>query len=68
MQLLFKFKSPLLKPKPKLFIFELFKIHINHLALHSMINMTFKWHHKNISNKIIVFIDFWHLPNVFFGI
>ncbi len=24
-----------------------------------MINIALKWHHKNISNKIIVFIDFW---------
>jgi hypothetical protein len=28
MQLLFKFKSHLLKPKPKIYIFELFNIHI----------------------------------------
>jgi hypothetical protein len=42
-------------------------IHISHLALHSMINMTLKWHHKNIFNKIAVFIKFWWLPNVFFG-
>ncbi len=67
MQLLFKFKSPLLKPKPKIIFFEFFNIHINHLALHSMINMALKWHHKNIFNKITVFIKFWWLPNMFFG-
>jgi len=49
------------------FCFELFNIQINHLALHSMIKMALKWHHKNISNKIIVFIKFWQFPNVFFG-
>jgi hypothetical protein len=46
MQLLFKFKVPLLKPKPKIiflnFYFELFNIHISHLTLHSMINMALK--------------------------
>jgi hypothetical protein len=62
MQLLFKFKGVLLTPKPKIiilnFYFENFNIHISHLALHSMINMAFKWHHKNISNKITFFIKF----------
>jgi hypothetical protein len=48
--------------------FECFNIHISHLALHSIIDMTLKWHHKNISNKIIVFIKFWQLPNVFFSL
>jgi len=70
MQMLFKFKGLLLKPKPNFcfeFFFEFFNIHINHLALHSMINMVLKWHHKNISNKIIVFIKFWWSPDVFFG-
>jgi hypothetical protein len=67
MQMLFKFKGPLLKLKPKLIIFEFFNIHISHLALHSMIQMALKWQHKNISNKIIVFIEFWWSPNVFFG-
>jgi hypothetical protein len=72
MQLLFKFKGPLLKPKPNIYIFlnfcfEFFNIHINHLALHSMINMTLKWHHKNISNKIIILIEFWWLFDVLFG-
>jgi len=33
-----------------------------------MINMALKWHHKNISNKIIVFIEFWQSPNVLFGL
>jgi hypothetical protein len=59
MQLLFKFKDPLLKPKPKInyliFKKKIFNIHINHLTLQSMINMALKWHHKNISNKIIVY-------------
>jgi hypothetical protein len=59
MHLLFKFKGPLLKPKPKIYISEIFNIHISHLTLHSMINMALKWHHKNISNKISVFIEFW---------
>jgi hypothetical protein len=67
MQMLFKFKGPLLKTKPKIIIFEFFNIHINHLKLHSMINMALKWHHKNIYNKIIVFINFWQVPNVFFA-
>jgi len=71
MQLLFKFKCLLLKPKPKIhilnFYFEFFNIHISHLSLDSMINMALKWHHKNISNKITIFIEFWELPNMFFG-
>jgi hypothetical protein len=56
-----KFKGPLLKPKPKIIIFDFdfFNIHISHLALHFMINLTLKWHHKNISNKITIFIEFW---------
>jgi hypothetical protein len=29
--------------------------------------MTLKWHHKNISNKITIFIEFWQLLEVFFG-
>jgi hypothetical protein len=32
-----------------------------------MINMALKWHHKNISNKIIIFIKFWQSPDVLFG-
>jgi hypothetical protein len=71
MQLLFKFKSPLLKQKPKktnwIFILNFFNIHISHLTLHSMINMTLKWHHKNISNKITIFIEFWWWLDVFLG-
>jgi hypothetical protein len=39
---------------------------INHLAQHSTINMALKWHHKNTSNKIIVFIEFWQSSDVFF--
>jgi hypothetical protein len=71
MQLLCKFKFPLLKSKPKIFFlnfyFEFFNTHINHLAQHSTSNMALKWNHKNISNKIMVFIEFWWLPNMFFG-
>jgi hypothetical protein len=71
MQLLFKFKSLLLKLKPNFFFlnfyFEFLNIHINHLAQHSMITMALKWHHKNISNKIIILIEFWWSHNVFFG-
>jgi len=56
MELLFKFKGLLLKPKPKIyffnFYFEFFNTHISHLAQLPMIIMTLKWHHKNISNKI----------------
>jgi hypothetical protein len=66
MQLLFKLKGPLLKPKPQYIFFEFLNIHISHFALHSMINMALKWHHKNISNKIIVFMEFWRSPNVLF--
>jgi hypothetical protein len=32
-----------------------------------MIDKALKWHHKNISTKIIVFIEFWGLPDVLFG-
>jgi hypothetical protein len=32
-----------------------------------MINMALKWHHKDISNKIAVFIKFWSLFDMFFG-
>jgi hypothetical protein len=70
MQLLFKFKCPLLKSKPKIMFFfflEFLNIHISHLTQHSIINMALKWHHKNISNKITVFIEFWRLLNMFFG-
>jgi hypothetical protein len=28
--------------------------------------MALKWHHKNISNKITIFIEFWRLPSVLF--
>jgi hypothetical protein len=31
-----------------------------------MINMASKWHHKNISNKITIFIQFWQLFEMFF--
>jgi len=45
--------------------FELFNIHISHLALQSMINMVLKWHHKTISNTIIIFIEFWWALDIF---
>ncbi len=32
-----------------------------------MTNMALNWHHKNISNKIIVFLEFWQLLYVLFG-
>jgi len=54
------------KTKTQNNFFEFFNIHISHLAQHSMINMTLDWHHKNISNKIIIFIEFWRFPDVFF--
>ncbi len=41
---------------------------ISHLAQHSTINMVLKWHHKNISNKIIIFIKFWRSPDVLFDL
>jgi hypothetical protein len=55
MQILFKFKGPLLKPKPKIifnFYFEFLNTHISHLAQLPMITMTLKWHHKNILTKL----------------
>jgi hypothetical protein len=62
--------SLLLKPKPQKkkieFFLEFFNIHISHLTLHSMISMALKWHHKNIFNKITVFVKFWQSPNMFF--
>ncbi len=67
MQLLCKFKCPLLKSKAKIFYFEFFNIHISHLSQHSIINMALKRNHKNIYNKIIVFIEFWWSPNLSFG-
>jgi len=33
-----------------------------------MINMALKWHHKNISNKIIIFIEFWWSLDMFFSL
>jgi hypothetical protein len=41
---------------------------INHLTQHSMINMTLKWHQKNITNKIIIFIEIWYWLIVFFDL
>jgi hypothetical protein len=58
-----KTKTQIFKLKEK----KIFNIHITHLALHSMINMALKWYHKNISNKITVFIEFWWSPDVLFG-
>ncbi len=50
-----KFKSPLLKPKLNLVI-TLFKkkinIHINHSVKISLINMTLKWHYKNMFENL----------------
>jgi len=46
------------------FSFEFLNIHIIHLAQVPMINMTLKWHHINICNKIAVFFQ---SPNVHFG-
>ncbi len=65
---MFKFKGHLLKPKPKCFFLKIFFQHFFffHLALHSMIHMTLKWPHKNMSNKITIFIEFWWLPNMLF--
>jgi hypothetical protein len=37
------------------FSFEFLNIHITHLAQLPMINMTLKWHHINICNKIANF-------------
>jgi hypothetical protein len=37
------------------FSFEFLNIHITHLAQLPMINMTLKWHHINICNKIAIF-------------
>jgi len=37
------------------FSFEFLNIHIIHLAQLPMINMTLKWLHINIYNKIVVF-------------
>jgi hypothetical protein len=49
------------------FYFELFNTDISHLAQESTINMAIMWHHKNISNKITIFIEFWWLLEVLFG-
>ncbi len=49
------------------FYFEFFNIHISHLTLHSMVNMALKRNHKNISNKTIVFMEFWWSLDVLFG-
>jgi hypothetical protein len=70
--MLFKFKGPLLKTKPKIiffnFYFEFLNIHINHLTKFPMITMGLKWRHKNISNKITIFKEFWWLSNMIFGL
>jgi hypothetical protein len=72
MQWLFKFKSPISKPKLKIFFldfyFELFSIHINHLTKLPMINIALKWHHKNISNKVTILKKFWPSSNMVLGL
>jgi hypothetical protein len=54
--MLFKFKGPFLKPKPKIvffqFYFEFLNIHISHLAQLPMITMALKWHHKTYLTKL----------------
>jgi hypothetical protein len=49
-------------------IFEFLNIHISHLAQLPMITMALKWHHKNISNKIIVLKEFWWSSDMVFGL
>jgi hypothetical protein len=70
MQLLFKFKEPLWKPKPKIiffnFHFESLNIDIGHFTKLPMITMAWKWHHKNIFNKITVLKEFWQLSDIVF--
>jgi hypothetical protein len=70
MQMLFKFKSPLLKPKPKLFFsnfyFEFPNSHIGHFTKLPMITMALKWHHKNIFNKITILKEFLQSSNIVF--
>jgi hypothetical protein len=53
MQLLIKFKNPLIKPKPQKFnfinfLFEFHSIHISYLAQLEMINIILKFQNKNI--------------------
>jgi hypothetical protein len=47
-----------------IFSFEFLDIHVIHLAQLPMINMTLKWHHINICDKIAVFFL---SPDVLFG-
>ncbi len=72
MQYLFKFKGPSLKSNPKYkffsFYFEFLNTHISHLIQLPMITMVLKWHHKNISSKIIVMKEFqWSFDMVYQG-
>jgi hypothetical protein len=39
-----------------IFSLQFLDIHIIHLAQLPMINMTLKWHHINICNKIAIFL------------
>jgi len=47
------------------FLFWILQHYINHLAQHSMIKMTLKWHHKNISNKITILTKLCGHPTCF---
>jgi len=72
MQLLFKFKGFFTKTKTQnLFFFKFICWNLQHsyqsFNTTSMINLALKWHHKNISNNITVFIEFWWPPDMFFG-
>jgi hypothetical protein len=58
----------IIKTKTQIIIFEIFNIHINHLTLHSMINMALKWYHTNIFKKIFSFIKLWWRLTCFFGL
>jgi hypothetical protein len=41
---------------------------MNHLTQLPMINLALKWHHKNISNKVIVLKEFWQSFNMVFDL
>ncbi len=66
--LMFRFKSPLLKPKPKIkfneILFEFLNIHNNYLTQLGMINITSKCQNKNIFWNNLKFII---LFNMIFG-
>ncbi len=63
-----KVQRSFIKIKTQNIFFEIFNIHISHLTLHSMINMALKWHHKNISKKITIFIEFWRSLDMLFAL